>query len=122
MTTTTPTRDPVARVHHRGRIAVTIACSLMVALGVISAGAQWKNAAALDAQNRSDEIASCRSAYRIELVDAPQLDALKAIAQGDDEALADAVGRADVDRYERLNRRARLDPDGFLRACRKANP
>ena len=62
MTTTTPHRDPVARVHHRGRIAVTIACSLMVALGILSAGAAATGAAALDAQNRSDEIASCRSA------------------------------------------------------------
>lgn len=122
MTTPTPHRDPVAHVHHRGRIAVTIACSVMVALGVISAGAQWKNAATLDAQARSDEVAACRAAYRIELVDAPQLDALKAIAQGDDAALDEAIDRADVDAYEDVNRRARLDPEGFLRACREANP
>lgn len=121
MTTTTPPRDPVAGVHHRGRIAVTVACSVMIALGVLSAATQWRNAGALG-QARSDEIASCRSAYRIELVDAPQLDALKAIAEGDDEALADAVDRADVDAYERLNRLARVDPAQFLRECREANP
>ena len=33
MTTTTPTRDPVARVHHRGRIAVTVA---LTAAGIVA--------------------------------------------------------------------------------------
>lgn len=73
-------------------------------------------------RRRASKIAACRAAYRIELVDAPQLDALKAIAQGDDAALDEAIARADVDAYEAVNRRARLDPEGFLRDCREANP
>lgn len=119
MTTTT---DPISRARHRGRIAVFVACSVMVLLGLLSAGVQWRNAGALDAQARSDEIAACRSAYRIELVDAPQLDALKAIARGDDQGLDEAIDRADVDAYRSLNRLSLTDPERFLRDCREANP
>lgn len=122
MTTPHPPRDAVATARHRGRIAVAVVCSIMVALGLLSAGVQWRNAQAIDAGKRSDEIASCRSVFRLELIDAPQLETLKAIAEGDEEARDAALARADVDGYRKLNRLSITDPDRFLRECRAATP
>jgi NhaP-type Na+/H+ or K+/H+ antiporter len=76
----------------------------------------------LDAQQRSDEITGCRSSYRVELIDAPQLRALQAFALGDEAGMEAAVEQADPDRYEDLSVIARTDPDEFLRLCRRDKP
>lgn len=109
-TTSNPARIP------RGALWTVLV--ILVVLGAISTAAMVGQGRSVDAVAENGEISGCRGAFRVELIDAPTIQALEAIAASDDEALADALDRADPDRYEDLVRLSRLDPDEFLRLCR----
>ena len=69
--------------------------------------------------NRSDEIRSCSSSFNAELVTGPTAAALKALADhgADSPEFRAAVDDADPQRFIRLAKLTRSDPDEFLRIC-----
>lgn len=125
---------------HRARIALYVVLAFVILTGGTSAYAQWrageKDAAAKSAQEQSDEVARCLTGYRLIYVDRPAEDSrdaerevLELVAKGaiESEAFLHAVDKfaaieSDVSTYEKLNRRARLHPEAFLRECRVRNP
>lgn len=125
---------------HRARVALYVVLAFVILAGVSSAWAQWraseKDAAATSAQQQSDEVSRCLTGFRLIYVDRPaedsreaERDVLELVARGavESEAFLHAVDKfaaieSDVGAYERLNRQARVDPEGFLRVCRARNP
>jgi hypothetical protein len=129
MTTTTPEDaelelDPAPPVHpsRRSKILVGILCAVVIAAGLSSTVLQIANAAAIRRQDRSDDLAGCRSVYSVEMVTGPTLAALKAQTLGNKAGALAAVNRADPEGFQDLVRFSRTHPDEFLRQCHKANP
>lgn len=124
----------------RARIALYIVLAFVFLAGSTSAYAQWragqKDEKAATAQEQSDEVARCLTGYRLIYVDRPAEDSreaeklvLELVAKGaiESEAYLHAVDKfaaieSDVSTFEKLNRRARLHPEAFLRECRARNP
>lgn len=119
---TTPATDRADRAINLVLVAVLVVTVGTLLLAAAAVPVLIDSRGSIRAQARSDEIASCRSSYRIELIDVPQLRALRALARGDEAGLGQAVDEADPDRYQALSVLARTDPEAFLRECRRDNP
>lgn len=100
-----------------------LALAIFAASQAVGAWADWRREGT---NARSDEISRCLTGYRLTYVDGPEADALADLADfGVDspefESATDAY-RSGKTELEKLNRRARLHPEAFLRDCRADNP
>lgn len=99
--------------------SVRIAFAVLAVLGVASAGFGLASTRADAAQERSDEISACRSAFSAELITGPTVAALKALATTgvDSPEFRAAVDRADEERFVELAVLSRTDQEAFLELC-----
>lgn len=100
-----------------------LALAIFAGTQILGACADYRAASKSD---RSDEISRCLTGYRLIYVDGPEADALADLSDfGVDspefETATDNF-RAGKLELEKLNRRARLHPEAFLRDCRADNP
>lgn len=116
MTTARPSRRTIELVAAIAVIVVSISAA------IASLFVQYVNARALDAKNRTDEIAGCRATYRVDYLDAPTGFALLALARDDRPGYRRAVEKLRPDAYSEVVRRSVTDPDRFLRECRAHVP
>lgn len=102
------------------RLAALLAATVVVVVLLLSGLAvyQWGRASVgRDVERRSNEIASCRSSFRSDLIDGPIIDGLAAAGRGDKAGTAAAADAADRPEFDRLNVLSREDPGAFLDAC-----
>lgn len=111
-------RTPASLTRTAAALALVV---VVVVIGLtMTACYQWGRASARsDLLDRSNEIASCRSSYRSDLIDGPIIDGLAAAGRGDKEGTARAAASADRGEYDRLNLLSRTDSTAFLSACQQ---
>jgi len=93
-------------------ISVFVASVTLILVAATFYG-QWRS-------NRSDDLASCRSALNAELISGPQADALKALAKYgvDSSQFEQATDRINPKEFQRLIKLSRTDTDAFLNLCK----